>query len=176
MINEPKKEQYVSILDLQKKYSIFMTNSTQAMMITNSWFFFFFYIYNTFQLYFTLCSIYPDFKFMSDLCPHNKIHVLNLDFVMPQLHTLKKRGSAWPGNVSIEVILSSGSKSTRSLISFLQIWQIMASDWPSSGSYSASSWLISGSSVVDPEWTLAPMDPVRVKFDSGAFRVQCSVW
>ena len=26
-MNEPKKEQYVSILDLENKYSIFMTNN-----------------------------------------------------------------------------------------------------------------------------------------------------
>ena len=42
---------------------------------------------------------------------------------------------------------------------FMQTWQIMGSDWPSSGSYSASGWLISGSSLtrngVWPQWTLS---------------------
>ena len=50
-------------------------------------------------------------------------------------------------------------KTTRNLVNFLQIWQIMVSDWPSSWSYSASSWLITGSSLtrngVWPQWTLS---------------------
>ena len=43
---------------------------------------------------------------------------------------------------------NSGSRMTRKSVSFPQTWQIMGSDWPSSGS-------------------LAPMDPFRVKFDPG---------
>ena len=74
-------------------------------------------------------------------------------------YTLKTSGSAWPGKGSIGAKLHSESKMTRKLVSFLQAWQIMGSDWPSSRSHSASSWLISGSSLtrngVWPQWTLS---------------------
>ena len=84
-----------------------------------------------------------------------------------QNYTLKTPGSAWPGKGSIGAKLHSGSKMTRKLVSFLQTWQIMGSDWPSSGSHSASGWLISGSSLtrngVWPQWTQ--------NSDPGIFRV-----
>ena len=55
-------------------------------------------------------------------------------------------GQRWPGNQSN--------------------WQIMGSDWPSSGSYFASSWLIFGSSLtrngVWPQWTLFRVTLTRV--------------
>ena len=55
-------------------------------------------------------------------------------------------GQRWPGNQSN--------------------WQIMGSDWPSCGSYFASSWLISGSSLtrngVWPQWTLFRVTLTRV--------------
>ena len=71
----------------------------------------------------------------------------------------------------------SGSRMTRKSVSFPQTWQIMGSYWPSSGSYSASGWLISGSSLtrngVWPQWTLSGS-----KYDPGVFRVSYSpsVW
>ena len=80
-------------------------------------------------------------------------HILYIPFLSPMFsslyssHTLKTPGSAWPGKGSIGAKLHSGSKITRKLVSFLQTWQIMGSDWPSSGSHSVSSWLISGSSL-----------------------------
>ena len=62
---------------------------------------------------------------------------------------------------------------TRNVVNFLQTWQIEGSDWPSSGSYSKSCWLISGSLLtrngVWPQWNL-----FRVKFDPGVFLVQVS--
>ena len=55
-------------------------------------------------------------------------------------------GQRWPGNQSN--------------------WQILGSDWPSSGSYFASSWLIPGSSLtrngVWPQWTLFRVTLTRV--------------
>ena len=60
-------------------------------------------------------------------------------------------GQRWPGNQSN--------------------WQIMGSDWPSSGSYFASSWLISGSSLtrngVWPQWTLFRVTLTRVFLECG---------
>ena len=56
------------------------------------------------------------------------------------IYTLKTPRSAWPGKGSIGVILRSGSTVTRNVVSFLQTWQIKGPDWPSSGSYSESSW------------------------------------
>ena len=71
---------------------------------------------------------------------------------------------------SIGAQLHSGSKMTRELVSFLQTWQVMGSDWPSSGWHSASSWLISGSSLtrngVWPQWTVSGSIS-----DPGVFRV-----
>ena len=59
-------------------------------------------------------------------------------------------GQRWPGNQSN--------------------WLIMGSDWPSSGSYFASSWLISESSLTrNGVWT--PMDPFQGHADPGVFRV-----
>ena len=84
--------------------------------------------------------------------------------------TLKTPGSAWPGKGSIGAKLHSGSKMTRKLVSFLQTWQIMGSDWLNSGSHSSSSWLISGSLLtrngVWPQWTLSGSIS-----DPGVFRV-----
>ena len=92
-----------------------------------------------------------------------------LDKPPPYITTLKTPGSAWPGKGSVGAKLHSGSKITRKLVSFLQTWQIMGSDWRSSGSYSASSWLISGSSLtrngVWPQWTLSGSNS-----DPGVFR------
>ena len=59
-------------------------------------------------------------------------------------YTLKTPGSAWPGKGSIGAKLHSGSKMTRKLVSILQTWQLMGSDWPSSGSISVSSWWFPG--------------------------------
>ena len=60
-------------------------------------------------------------------------------------------GQRWPGNQSN--------------------WQIMGSDWPSSVSYFASSWLISGSSLtrngVWPQWTLFRVTLTRVFLECG---------
>ena len=47
-------------------------------------------------------------------------------------------------------------------------WQMIGSDWPSSGSYFTSSWLIFRVNV-DPEWSLAPMDPFPGHADPGCF-------
>ena len=89
---------------------------------------------------------------------------------LTDFYTLKTPGSAWPGKGSTGAKLHSGSKMTRKVVSFLQTWQIMGSDWPSSGSHSASSWLISGSSLtrngVWPQWTLSGSIS-----DPGVFRV-----
>ena len=65
---------------------------------------------------------------------------------------------------SIGAKLHSGSKTTRKLVSFLQTWQIMGSDWPSSGSHSVSSWLISGSSLTrNGVWPISDPGVFRVK-------------
>ena len=79
------------------------------------------------------------------LCPKPE-DVLCLSYI------LKTPGSAWPGKESIGVILNSWSNVTKNLVSFLQTWQIMESVWPSPGSYSAWSGLISGSSLTAMEF------------------------
>ena len=63
------------------------------------------------------------------------IHTLCCDGL---LYTLKHKGQG-----SIGAKLHSRWTMTRKSVSFLQTWQIRRSDWPSSRSYSASSWLIS---------------------------------
>ena len=63
---------------------------------------------------------------------------------------------------------------TQKSVSFMQTWQTMGSDWPSSGSYSASNWLISGSSLIRngvwPQWTLS-----ESRFDPGVI-IECRRW
>ena len=82
------------------------------------------------------------------------------------LHSNITRVSVTRKMVHCGVILRSGSKVTLNLVSFLQTCQIMGSVWPSSVSYSASSWLISGSLLtrngVWPQWTLFRVTLTRV--------------
>ena len=82
------------------------------------------------------------------------------------LFTLNTPGLTWLGKGSIGAKLHSGSTMTRKLVSFLQTWQRMGSDWPSFGSYSTSSWLIFGSSLtrngVWPQLTLSRVTLTRV--------------
>ena len=82
--------------------------------------------------------------------------------------TLKTPGSAWPRKGSK---LHSASKITWKLVSFLQTWQIMGSDWPSSGSHSASSWPISGSSL--DQWTLSESNSDPGVFWVGEQNIMC---
>ena len=78
------------------------------------------------------------YLFLHSQCIHSKNTRVSHDPEKCPLGPNSIPGQRWPGNQSN--------------------WQIMGSEWPSSGSYFASSWLISGSSLtrngVWPQWTL----------------------
>ena len=91
------------------------------------------------------------------------------------LENFKSTRSAWSGKGSIGVILNSGWNLTRNLVSF-------SADLTNNGVRLTRLWVIFRVKltdfwvIVDPEWSLAEMDPFRVKHDPGVFRVYSSWW